>query len=638
MKCTNQILSLFTLLIMLTGCGGGPTDFPQYQPPEDTKPILAFELSEAHFFGGNINDLSIVADGRIVVATSIGLYQNAGVNWTKIRTAPVFTMRKDEAGNLLVPSTNGIVNFESGVDGFSVIAGGLGAELASEYDYDPATNKHYFTRSGEQHALTEILQYDPTTKTHEVIHQVNQVNAIKELTLWQGTLLYLHGGCLITLDLTTLTHQTRCVELVLDEIHKIDGQAVIANTTVSTLNNSIYYKLDLNGDNAWQEFSIGQNNNRIKDIYANNNKYYALTANGIYVSANLQDWSDFESLPHDFYLPTQLAVNGEQVILGTSGGVLEKQGNVWRSIGVDQAVEQLLSIDTSTALALNNSNFMTLVDFEHNNGASEHVAIGGIKQVVSVDDGTLYALIYESASGGMIVKSTDKGKFWQIADRFDFVDGVDAMALEKNIQGNLWVVKTSNEQNSLVEFDLQRGQLTEQININVRGPIKQAKVGPNGWFYALIGEATTPGEFDPPGIHRVKFENGGQTVGLLAWDNDNAIRHIDFNEYNHLSYSHVAISTPTYEGRSYISVDTPAGGGSYASGLINPEIPHKFIDATHILYAQGNAVGVIDMEADEASWVQEFGSPVTAFSVVPGSKAIAITTRDKGFIGRYFFY
>jgi hypothetical protein len=141
-----------------------------------------------------------------------------------------------------------------------------------------------------------------------------------------------------------------------------------------------------------------------------------------------------------------------------------------------------------------------------------------------------------------------------------------------------------------------------------------------------------------PGIHRLKFENGGQTVDILAWDLDSSIRHIDFNEYNHLSYSSAAVPTSTSAGWSGIDVDTPAGRSFYASGLINPEIPHKFIDASHIFYAQGNAVGVIHMEADEASWVQEFDSPVIAFSVVPGSKAIAITTRDRGFIGRYFFH
>ncbi|NQZ08250.1 MAG: hypothetical protein HRT35_13915 [Algicola sp.] len=327
MKNTNQILTIFTLFVMLAGCGGGGTGElqsgnPQPEPVQVTDPILVFEFSEARFFGGDINDLSIVADGRIVVGTLNGLYQNDGADWTKIRSKPVFTMRKDSAGNLRVPSTNAIVNFESGVDGFSLIAGGLGAELASEYDYDPATDKHYFASSSGQHAVTEIFQYDPATKTAEIIHLVNQVNAIKELTLWQGSLLYLHGGCLITLDLITLTHQTDCVALVLDEIHKIDGQAVIANTTVSSLNNSIYYKLDLNGDSGWQEFSIGENNNRIKDIYANNDKYYALTYNGIYVSTNLQDWNDFESLPHHLYFPAQLAVNGQQVILGTRGGLL----------------------------------------------------------------------------------------------------------------------------------------------------------------------------------------------------------------------------------------------------------------------------------------------------------------------------
>jgi hypothetical protein len=89
-------------------------------------------------------------------------------------------------------------------------------------------------------------------------------------------------------------------------------------------------------------------------------------------------------------------------------------------------------------LAVNNSNFMTLVDLDHNNGASERVPIAGVRRMVSADDGTL------------------------------------------------WVVKTSDEQNSLVEFDVQRGQLTEETIINIQGPIKQAKVGPNGWFYALI--------------------------------------------------------------------------------------------------------------------------------------------------------
>ncbi|NQZ08249.1 MAG: hypothetical protein HRT35_13910 [Algicola sp.] len=306
-------------------------------------------------------------------------------------------------------------------------------------------------------------------------------------------------------------------------------------------------------------------------------------------------------------------------------------------MGVDQAIEQLLSIDSNTALAVNNSNFMTLVDFNHNNGASEHVAIGGIKQMVSVDDGTLYGLIYDSVSNGMVIKSVDKGKSWQIADRFDFVEGIDAVALVNNGQGNLWVVKTSDEQSSLVEFDLQQGQLTLETNIILRGPIKQAKVAPNGWLYALLGEATTPGEYDFPGIHRLKLENGSQTVELIASDSDGAIRHMDFNDSSHLLFSHAEVANSTLGTKNSLQLIAPAGFRVFVHDAVNPQIPPQFIDANHILYAQGNAVGVIDIEADEASTVQAFDSPVTGLSVVPGLSAIAVTTRDKGFIGRYLF-
>jgi hypothetical protein len=192
-------------------------------------------------------------------------------------------------------------------------------------------------------------------------------------------------------------------------------------------------------------------------------------------------------------------------------------------------------------------------------------------------------------------------------------------------------VTSSDQQNALLAFDLQQQQITQSTNISLQGLIKEAQMAPDGGLYMLTSAWSTPGGLHLPGVHRFMLNNGGQVVDLIEWDQVDDMVHIELNELNHLAYT-----IGSTAGGALVLM-TPTGSTSYALNQINPDVKPLFIDANHILYAQGNTVGVIDIAADEVNTVQTFGSPVTAFSIVPESKAIAITTRDRGFIGRYFF-